>query len=317
MEIESRAYKDIGAVEVAASRWKALFTPEYGGKLLSFADSETGREVLEQRPGTHYRKPSYAQDYTSAECSGFDDMFPTIDECACRRDPWKGIVYPDHGEVYSLPWEWEKNESCLHMWVYSVRFCCRLDKWIEETDCGGMRIRYQVRNNSPFPFSFLYAAHIMLHAEEGAALHVPYQRGAVCTTVFSDDERLGAYGQKVRWPEHNGMNMQITQPKSAKKGFKIYFDERTEGGLCRYQYRDGSAVTISFRGLPYLAIWANYNAFLGMYNVAVEPASASMDSPAAAEDYGTATVLDAKGTYRFALEFAVQNQREKGICNEI
>jgi len=53
--------------------------------------------------------------------AGFDDMFPTINECFYEDYPWKGQKMPDHGELWSLEWKYEIKESCLALWTYGVR----------------------------------------------------------------------------------------------------------------------------------------------------------------------------------------------------
>ena len=103
--IMEATYKDLQAVRVESGRVSALFLHRYGGKLASLRDRESGREFLAQAPGEHYRTPRYGGDYTEFECSGFDDMFPTIDPVCCMQEPWKGVEMPDHGEVYALPWD--------------------------------------------------------------------------------------------------------------------------------------------------------------------------------------------------------------------
>jgi len=305
IQIRESGYKDITAIEALTQKWSVKFSPEYGGKMLSLVCRETGREILEQATGQCYRKPQYAASYIDAECSAFDDMFPTIDECFGMEYPWHGTLYPDHGEVYSLPWQYEKLDDCLHMWVYSVRFSYRLDKFIYDKE-GALRVAYKAHNLSPFAFSCLYAAHCMLKAEEGAVLEVPYEDGSRCTLIFSDIKQLGSYGDKIIWPAHNGWDLSRTPPKSAGVGYKIYFDQPMGESICTYAYPNGQRLRMRLKGMPYFAIWANYGAFKGMYNVAVEPCTAALDSPFIAKAHGKGSSLPGGAAYEWEMEFDME-----------
>jgi hypothetical protein len=58
----------------------------------------------------------------AGECSGMDDMFPTIDAYFYDRYPWAGTKLADHGEVWSLPWATTVEGDRLHFVVHGVRF---------------------------------------------------------------------------------------------------------------------------------------------------------------------------------------------------
>jgi hypothetical protein len=96
-------YKDKKSIVVENNRLRAEFLPDPGGKMVSLIDKGTGYEFLIQRNNELYRDQSFDGVYVDGECSGFDDMFPTIDVCNYESDPWKGVKMPDHGEVWSLP----------------------------------------------------------------------------------------------------------------------------------------------------------------------------------------------------------------------
>lgn len=153
MRIFRSYYKDVEAIVCQTPKLRAAFLPQYGGKLTSLISLYNGRELLAQAESGQYKKPIYAGSYTDAECSGFDDMLPTIDPYVSTEYPWSGIEYPDHGEVYALNWQYEVLGDTLHMWVYSVRFSYRLDKWITEKE-GGIIIAYQLTNLTEFEFNY-------------------------------------------------------------------------------------------------------------------------------------------------------------------
>ena len=298
MNITPSTYKDVPALACEANGLRARFLPEHGGKCASLVDLATGRELLEQAPGEQYLPLTYGGDYVAAECSAFDDMFPTIDACHYPDFPWQGALMPDHGEVCGLPWQHERTGAGLHLWVYSLRFGYRLDKWVEPGE-GGLVIRYEARNLTPYPLDCLYAAHLMLAAERGAEIELPYAEGAACTVVFTDDPLMGGYGDKLPWREA----LAPTPGRDARLAYKLFFDAPPPAGWCRYRYADGTAFELTFdrQQLPYLALWANYGRFKGLYNVAFEPMTAAFDRPDIARLHRKNCVLPGNGVLRWQL----------------
>ena len=111
--IKQAQYKDRPAICLETGKASVLFLAEDGGKMASFRYG--GREYLAQAPGGSYLRLGPRSDYVSCECSGFDDMFPTIDPC--RLD---GHTYPDHGEVCRIPHAVSREGD-------AVRFSCAAD----------------------------------------------------------------------------------------------------------------------------------------------------------------------------------------------
>lgn len=93
-------YKDRPAIRVDTGALTALFLPEDGGKLASLK-ARDGYEYLYQGPESRYRRLTVDGSYIEAECSGWDDMFPTIDPYQPEGLP----LYPDHGEICRIPLE--------------------------------------------------------------------------------------------------------------------------------------------------------------------------------------------------------------------
>ena len=94
MRIVESKYKNVFALQVETDSYTALVLPSEGGKLASFIDKKTGKEYLLQNPSKEYLHIGKSDNFEQGECSGFDDMFPTIDPVCVN-----GKEYPDHGEV--------------------------------------------------------------------------------------------------------------------------------------------------------------------------------------------------------------------------
>ena len=310
-KISQTKYKDVKAVSIESRLLKAVFLPLYGAKMASLIDKESGREFLVQADGRSYKKLAYTGDYVAAECSGFDDMFPNIDEYEYMDFPWVGTMMPDHGEVCGLPWEYEILESgnCLHFWVYSVRFAYRLDKWVRFEGDDEMTIEYEAKNLSPFDLDFIWAGHVMINAQQGAQITLPFKDGAKATCVFCSDESFAKAGDVLVWPQKSAIDggqaqLNVTGERNLDgRTYKYYFDEEASQGWCRYKYPDGTGLELKFdnSAVPYLGIWVNDGAFKGYHNIAFEPCTGTFDDPGRAKQHGQNSVLKEGGEYAWTI----------------
>ena len=304
MEVKESAYKDIHALEINTGNLTGLFLPKYGAKLASLKDNKTGREILAQASGKNYKKLEYAGDYVAAECSAFDDMFPTCDKYRSDRFPWQGTELPDHGEVCGLPWKYETEYDKIHMTVFSPRFGYRMEKWISAKD-GKLIIDYKAVNNTDFELDFLYGAHCMIAAEEGAVINTEFPVGSEATLMFDQSGKRGKYCSPFVWKENSG----ITPPSSDKSNYKIFFDKPAEEGWCTYTYRDGSRFRFCYTPdrLRYLGIWFNWGELKGLYNFAFEPCSGSHDRPDLARKFNRYSALEPHGVFEWSISLSIEH----------
>lgn len=318
-KVYNSKYKNINAVTVESDQVKVQFLPEYGGKMASLRSKKTSMEFLAQGSNTEYKVLAYDGDYVEAECSGFDDMFPTIDKVFYTDYPWKGIEVPDHGEVCGLRWEYEIQEDQLYMYVYGVRFPYKLEKWVRFEDDGKLTVSYKATNLSHFDMDFIWAAHPMINVEEDGQILVPYPEDADTTCVFSTDENFGKYGRQMKWPATQSRDGSIKflniTPKRNDQGnnYKFYFNEKSPEGWCGYRYKSQDTVlTLSFpiERVPYLTIWVNEGSFHGLHNIAMEPCTGTYDRIDLARMHKQSSVLKAKGEYAWFLNFHIQQYDE-------
>ncbi|RIH63977.1 hypothetical protein D1164_16720 [Mariniphaga sediminis] len=306
MIIHSR-YKNKSSIVLENIKLRAEFIPAPGGKLASLINKETGYEYLLQRANKHYRDQSFAGVYVDGECSGFDDMFPTIDACRYGNEPWEGVEMADHGEVWSLPWRYLVDNDTLRMSVTGVRFPYTLEKEVYFTHEDSLRIDYTLTNNSPYDFEFLWAGHLMLNMEEGTRVEVPEGCKQV-VTVLSNGGRK--FGDVSHWPFlkdnlGNTCRADIARAKAVKGFEKYYFTGRLTEGWCRLKYPDNkNSLKISFpeSTVPYLGILMNEGGWDELYNIIIEPCTVCYDRPDVAKEHGQVSKVGAKGTYKWYIE---------------
>ncbi|HEX7554974.1 MAG TPA: hypothetical protein VF338_00010, partial [Leptolinea sp.] len=236
-KIYSSIYKDQKAVTIESEVIRVQFLPEIGAKIASLIYKPLNRELLVQRPGKEYLIQPFDGDFVAGECSGIDDMFPTIDMCFYDRFPWVGTKMADHGEVWSLPWELNTDEkNHLHFSVNGVRFPYRLEKWVSFTAPGILRTDYRLTNLSGFDFDFIWATHPLFILEEGTELVLPAGiRKVVRTLSFGSEE--AQYGDECDWPVatlSQGIlrDFRWLRPKSAKQADKYFIKDKMPEGWC-------------------------------------------------------------------------------------
>lgn len=315
VKIYKSNYKDKCSVALENDCMKVQFLPELGGKMASLICKRTSREVLAQGNNENYKVLAYDGDYVAAECSGFDDMFPTIDRVYYNDYPWKGIEIPDHGEVCGLSWDYKIEDDCLYMYVHGVRFPYKLEKWVRFDPNGALNIKYRATNFSEFDMDFIWAAHPMINAEEGGEIILPYEDNEDIKCVFTWDENLGKYGDSMKWPvtkqkDGSFKKINITPERSLEgNNYKYYFDNRMPEGWCAYKYKStDTVVSISFpvKKVPYLTIWINEGSFHGFHNIAMEPCTGTYDRIDLAKIHKQNSVLKAKGEYSWFLNFHIE-----------
>lgn len=310
-KIYESSYKDRKTVTLESDKLLFKFLPDFGAGIVSIADKKTGKEFLVQRSGPKYRTVTFDGSYVDAECSGLDDMFPTIDVCYYDKDPWKGIKLVDHGEVWNLKAKTQILEEEVIFTVYGIRLPYILEKRVRFLSDTVLRIDYKVTNNTQFNMEFLWAAHAMLNAEPGVKILVPPElKKAVA--VFTNTGRIGAYGEEFDWPEFTGKDgikrnisiMGIREDNCEK----YYFKDALKKGWCAVQYPDSKVFAFSFPvdKVPYLGILHNPGSFRNIYNLFLEPCSASFDRPDFAAARGQNSKVDASSTYEWYLNITIE-----------
>lgn len=284
-----------------------IVVPSLGSKVISLKHRKTNREWL-SRTELPLGNRGYGTSFSDSDGSGWDEMFPTINPCQYQEYPWQGVELPDHGEVWSIPWQAALDNQQLHCEVHGIRMPYQLRKTYSFPASDRLRIDYSVRNPSPFPLSFLWAAHPLFQVVEGMEIQVPAGLNQIIVS-YSRNDRLGQTGDRHPWPRPFGdaspTQLNRVEPDTSRTAEKYYFEDvLPEGKASLYDPRTGERMTMHFpkEQVPYLSIWANYGGYLDQYHVAIEPATAFLDDVSYAMEQGKAVKVEAGGTYEWFLE---------------
>ena len=173
VEISETRINGMQAFELRSSELLVTILPRLGGKITSLRYLPSGRQWLWQDPQRPLRAASYGDDFASYDLSGFDECFPSIGECHYPEVPFKGIPIPDHGEVWSLPWNAEPLPNGLKLVVHGVRFPYVFEKKVTLLPASRCEIEYKISNPAPVDFKCAWSAHPLFAVDSGMRIMLP------------------------------------------------------------------------------------------------------------------------------------------------
>jgi hypothetical protein len=316
-------YKDQPAITLESDLLCAQFLPSIGSKMCSLVYKPRQVELLVQNASEKYLLQAYDGEYIAGECSGFDEMFPSIDTCFYESYPWQGTKIPDHGEVWSIAWEHKIDHEQLYMSTYGVRFPYKLEKYVTFAAPHIMHIRYVLTNLSDFDFDFMWAAHAMINLEDGVELVLPAEVASVIST-FSSSGSMGKYGDEFRWPRFRQVDgtfhdLSKLRPKSARETGKYFVKGKLPAGWCALKYHQSNftlALSFPVKTVPYLAVLPNEGGWRDLHNIFLEPATASFDRLDVARLHKEFSTVHAHASYDWHLNITLMDHTEFQIVTE-
>ncbi|HZU30440.1 MAG TPA: hypothetical protein VFB79_04955 [Candidatus Angelobacter sp.] len=291
--------------------------PEVGSKITSLAYLPDDREFLFQPPDPSkpYQVPGYGAQFKDFDNSGFDECLPTVGAC---RYPGKFFQadLPDHGEVWSVPWEGEASETSAELSCKCKQLPLTLHKKILLKQ-NTLLISYKVENHSAHPVDYLWSSHPLLAIRPGDRIMVPPEVGE----VFIDQShtgRLGGFGDRTSWPltvDRNNVaaDLSLLLPPNADTAEKFFTPRLSQGWCALYSPATGHSMIFRFdpKKVPFVGMWINQggwprNSSSRHYTIALEPCTGAPDSLEKAVEYGQASVLAGNETKTWDVEIELR-----------
>lgn len=292
-------YKDRDAVIISTDSLRATFLPCDGGKLASLIRVSDSSELMVTKPGDEYKVLEYCGSYVKSECSGFDDMFPTVDPYTPDKGAGKGITYPDHGETCRIPFEISEADGKVTLTSRSAVFPIKYYKTIYPETDGSITAEYRFVNESNEEFPFLWAGHIMLAGSDGMRVLTPFSGDTPTEDMFASKNESGAPLPKDRLMGYE---------KGVGVSHKFYYLDKIPEGYFGVSYSGGGRLMFRFDKdkLPYLGIWFNNGQFQDGYSITPEPCTVPFDSPGRAADRGFTSIIPGRGEFSFTLNIRME-----------
>jgi len=292
---------------------RVVVLPDLGTKMASLVHRRTGRELLYQRDDWPVlRRPPYGASFGDYDLSGFDEMFPTIDVCHYAGGVWDGTRLPDHGEVWAVPWQCRVEGAALVASVHGWRLPYRLEKRVYLAGAAAVRLDYTATNLAGEDLNVLWAAHPLCACTEATRIVLPPGTTTVVNT-FGGSQRFAGYGARADWPEMTtraGERSRLDRigPPSLRRAEKYWVDGPVAAGWAALHHTDtGEALGFAWPSdtVPYLGVWVTEGGYGGHYHAALEPATAAMDRPDVAHQWGRGWTLPAYGSISWYLTLAI------------
>lgn len=315
MEINEIDYQGLNALEMQDEAIRLIILPEWGGKIVSLYDKSHNREWLYINTNFNFQRlPTYDSNYIrDFDIGGFDECFPNIGAGLYPAWPWRGVVMPDHGEVWALPWEVVQNNSGMTLSVEGVRLPYKLEKRIE-LHSDGLWMYYSAMNRTRFDMPMLWSSHPLLDVRKGMYLEVPTDSIRIdsCNPLFSDLFGVKP-GEIISWPQYREKDFSIILGAEAQISAKMVARKLSAGNVSLIDSQKGRSLTFHFdpNVVTHCGIWLNYCGWAGKpgaepyYNIGFEPCIGVADRLDVALDLGEAGLLAARDKFTWYLHISL------------
>jgi galactose mutarotase-like enzyme len=194
-------FKGCESVVLENELLRVVVLPSIGGKIASIYKKDKQFELLFQNKEELYRKANVYDPFGKFDVSGFDDAFPTIDYCTVAFKN-KDVNYPDHGEIWSMGFDYKKTDNELTLCSessilpYNYRKSVRLD--------GDIVIcNYEIISTGDEDFPCLWAMHCLINIEKDMKFIFPDGTDEVLNVLNSrnlgEKGTVHSFHQASRW----------------------------------------------------------------------------------------------------------------------
>lgn len=246
---------------------RATILPAIGGKMVKLTRRQSGTQFLLQ-PALEYsetRLPYYGAEYLQYDPGGFDDCFPTVGASRWPIQNDNGqhstIHFPDHGELWGIPWNYHISDNSVYLSVKGVRFDYEFSKTIR-LEQESLHIGYKLINLSNSPLVYLWSAQPLLEIQTDSQI-LFNDRVENVLLDWTTDEDVGHSGDCLPWPCLSGKddtNYAFIPSPESSFAMKFYTDALA-ADYCGYMRSDtGEKLIIEFdpEEIAYVGILLRY-----------------------------------------------------------
>jgi galactose mutarotase-like enzyme len=293
--------------------------PGMGGKIVQLLDKRGGYEWLVEAGERPFHPVEYGAVFTRQDMSGWDEMFPTIDADTYPRDgKFRGSKLPDHGEVWSIPWDLSAEKDRIALTVEGLALPYVFERTITFLDADTLRFDYRVTNKGDEGFIYLWAAHPQFRATPHLRIRLNEAVNEVCN----------AYPRPL-WGDHG---MRHTFPAARAADGQVYaLDRRYQGDepACHKVYVPperpiySAALADEMTGYALHLRWTQPVCYLGilvdtrMFNaesvIALEPSTSFYDSLTRACKMERTPLLAAHEQHTWSLDLQFTHSQDKTL----
>ncbi len=261
--------------------------PSRGAKIVSLWHQGRQREWLLQSDGTKHPVPAYGSLFTEADLCGWDEMLPTADACVYPREPFLGVALPDHGEVWSQPWDVEEQTSrSITCSVRGRALPYRLQRALEVKG-STLSTRYTLSVDGDDPLSLLWAPHPQFAVEHGTRLTLPIEVEELYAAIDGSQAPMS----KIPVPAY-GIDCTRLVPEG--NGMMLYPNPDARIAWARLTNADSTWLHMEWDTLnvPYFVIWMDNGRYANRPVICPEPMTGYFDDLQRASESNRVLVVD-------------------------
>lgn len=309
IELRTILWMNLEGIQLENEYISVVILPSLGGKIASIFYKRKGVELTAQNGKDYYKTPEWGDDFSKYDVSGLDDAFPNIVEAVIERNG-QTYFYPDHGEIWSSSFSYEKKDNGVLLEYQSEKFGYTYEKKVCLIN-NSILLEYNIRNESSQPFPCIWTFHGLMRYEEN--MEFIYSDDVKRFENVFDSEELGATGRRYE-RKNTKYDFERVPSKKTNTMIKFYVDGRLNRGFCGFRYPTfGVECRYHYDAekFPYLGVWITAGGFRGDYNCAMEPANGYYDDIRIAESNNTLYYLKKEDPLKFLLEIELCDLENK------
>lgn len=289
--------------------------PQLGCKIVEIYDLENDHEWLWSDKSRPIKAANYGDQYDLYDISGFDECFPNI---GISQDPKNiGVTLPDHGEIWSLPWDVTQEENGVSATVLGKLFDYRFFRRLS-LKSNKLVIEYSVSNIGDSEITYMWSAHPLFAIDENMKIEIT--GNPKMSKEFGFGGRIGPDGDNWYeghlsehvWPSVVGADGRVSDMSEVSLDKvltdKVVLDAPVDGLVSLKKLSSGRSLTMKFSPLelPFLGICYNFGAWPLTGEpatwVALEPTTGKTDRLDECTKLDCARVLAPKSNANWSLE---------------
>jgi hypothetical protein len=308
LRLTESTIEGLDALNVESDDLRLTVLPQLGAKVLSLVWKPTGYEYLWRQPGRRLHLADYGADFEAGDVSGWDECFPTIGQSVYPEFPWQGVVVPDHGELWSVAWDWAIAGDALRMWTDGIRFPYRFERSFSFDPSGRIDVTYVVENRAPFALRALWSMHPFFNVAPDTQILLP--EPTTIRVEVSKSARLGGFLAEHSWPvtrdrQGDVVDFSHVGPLNPRFMEKVFTNRLGDGWAALFTPSHEQFVAFRFdpAAVPYVGIAAMRGGWpetgTPSYSVILEPCTGWPDRLDIAIPRGDAMMIPGKATARW------------------
>lgn len=267
MSIKEGSHLGLKTIDIQTKALRVKVIPELGFKITSIVYKPLEKEFLFQPSNGKYSIPDFGDDFSKYDTSGFDEMLPTVDACTYPEGEFRGTSLPDHGDLWSLPFDVRIEDEKLVGRVDLKSLPLSFEKKISIEGETIIKMEYKVKNLSDKKLYYLWTLHGLNNFDDDTEF------------IFSEDMKkvINVQGDE----DLNKLDLKSLKSYEDKKSYKYYFWGEIKRGRVGIRYKKERLeyiINYDPKVNPYLGIWITKGGFKGEYNCAIEPSNGFYDS---------------------------------------